>query len=63
MKTHHSTRLEVEGPAVPLTGKLLKEFAASLPDDATISATMRDRGSQRDPEPYLHSLNATWETP
>ncbi len=37
-----------------------KAWLTGVPDDAALQAIMWDRGSQRDPEPYLHGLRAVW---
>lgn len=38
----------------------VKEWLSSLPDGAMLAAHLIDKGSQRDPEPTLHALSASW---
>jgi hypothetical protein len=38
----------------------LRAWLGDLPDGATLSAVIRDVGTQRDPEPRLIGLRATW---
>lgn len=48
----------------PLRVQDAHDFLASLPTaaaDAEIEPIMWDRGSQRDPEPFLHGLEVQWE--
>lgn len=62
MKVVHTVRIEAVPGSSGVTAGQLREFIAALPDEAEINAIMRDRGSQRDPDPYLHGLNARWES-
>lgn len=62
MKVVHTARIEAVPGAPGITAAQLREFVTALPDEAEIAAIMRDRGSQRDPEPYLHGLTARWES-
>lgn len=45
----------------PLTVGEARELLSSAPDEAVLNAIMWDRGSQRDPDPFLHGLSAVWE--
>lgn len=62
MKVVHTIRIEAVPGSPGVTAGQLREFVEALPDHAEINAIMRDRGSQRDPEPYLFGLIAKWES-
>lgn len=53
-----TARIEAEGDY--LHAIRVREFVASLPDGAVISAVIKDFGNQRDPEPRLVGLRASW---
>jgi hypothetical protein len=53
-----TARLDV--PESGLSGAALAMWAATLPPSAQITAVMGERGSQRDPEPFLRALVAKW---
>jgi hypothetical protein len=53
-----TARLDV--PPEGLSGAALAMWAATLPDTAQVTAVMGERGSQRDPEPFLRALVAKW---
>lgn len=57
-----TARLDVP-PAEGLSGADLVMWAATLPGAAQVTAVMGERGSQRDPEPFLRALVATWSQP
>ena len=70
-QTHQSLRpylleeaLEVDDAIRAENDTLLAEdvhkWLANVPEGATIHAVIRDLGSQRDPEPTLVGLRATW---
>lgn len=43
-----------------LTAEDVAAWAADLPPEATVNATMRDEGTQRDPLLALAALTAVW---
>jgi predicted RNase H-like HicB family nuclease len=53
-----TARLDV--PSEGLSGAALAMWAATLPASAQVTAVMGERGSQRDPEPFLRALVAKW---
>jgi hypothetical protein len=62
MKVVHTAQIEAVAGSSGVTVGQLREFVAALPDEAEVNAIMRDRGTQRDPEEYLHGLTARWES-
>ena len=56
---HCTAKIEtVDGD--PLTTGQVLDWLERLPVDSEIKVEMRDRGTQRDPEEYLHALVVTW---
>jgi hypothetical protein len=53
------SRLEVEHGGDLLAGDV-RAWIDQVPPEATVTASMGERGSQRDPEPFLRALVATW---
>ena len=53
-----TAKLEAEGEY--LHAIRVREFVDTLPDGAVITAIIKDFGSQRDPEPRLVGLRASW---
>lgn len=47
-------------PGERLTPAEASRFLEQIPSWATLDAIMLDKGSQRDPVPYLNGLRATW---
>lgn len=52
-------------PDTPTLGEMLdaltKMHDSGAPRDAVITPTMGDKGTQRDPWPYVRGLSASWE--
>lgn len=44
-----------------LTPEELRDWIRDVPDDATLTPLMGDRGSQRDPDRYLRGMKAVWK--
>lgn len=47
--------------SAPFRASDLREFFATVPDNARVSLTTRTGGSQRDPYPTGYFAQATWE--
>jgi hypothetical protein len=61
----HSAKTEM-GVSGTIRMQQLREFVAQteeVPDDAEVGAIMGDKGTQRDPWPFLRGLTVKWETP
>ncbi|MGZ4520697.1 MAG: hypothetical protein ACXVXW_09845 [Mycobacteriaceae bacterium] len=64
VKMQHSAKTEM-GPSGTIRMQQLREFVAQteqVPDDAEVGAIMGDKGTQRDPWPFLRGLIVKWET-
>ena len=60
----HSAKAEM-GPSGTITMARLREFVAQteeVPGDAEVEAIMGDKGTQRDPWPFLRGLSVRWES-
>ena len=64
VKMKHSAKTEM-GVTGTIRMQQLREFVAQteqVPDDAEVGAIMGDKGSQRDPWPFLRGLSVEWES-
>jgi len=64
VKMQHSAKTEM-GPSGTITMRQLRDFVAQteqVPDTAEVDAIMGDKGSQRDPWPFLRGLRVRWES-
>lgn len=63
-KMKHSAKTEM-GTSGTVTMRQLREFVAQteqVPDTAEVNALMGDKGTQRDPWPFLRGVSVQWET-
>jgi hypothetical protein len=59
MNVQCSSQTETE-PGDLLNAAAVKSWLEGVPDGAIVSAIIRERGTQRDPEPTLVGLRAAW---
>lgn len=60
----HSAKTEM-GEMGTIRMQQLREFVAQteqIPDNAEVNAIMGDKGTQRDPWPFLRGLKVSWES-
>lgn len=55
-----NSSMSAETPGDYITAQAVRAWLEGIPNGAHIHAQMRDFGSQRDPEPRLVGLRATW---
>lgn len=55
-----NSSMSAETPDSYITAEAVRSWLEGIPNGAHIHAQMRDFGSQRDPEPRLTGLRATW---
>ena len=64
VKMQHSAKTEM-GPSGTITMQRLREFVPKteqVPASAEVGAIMGDKGTQRDPWPFLRGLTVKWES-